>query len=104
MQEWQKALSNQCHFADCVSASPLKHREVFHRWLPTCYKLARAKLAFCYPTVSMATPEQCKSYAAECHRMAETAASREQKTILLELALEWEAMVKHAAMPRRRET
>jgi len=36
------------------------------------------------------TSEQCKAHAAQCRLLARTAASSEQKTILLELAREWE--------------
>ena len=44
----------------------------------------------------MATSEQCKRRAAECRQLAESAASREHKRILLELALEWDAMAEQA--------
>ena len=38
------------------------------------------------------TSEQCKAHGAQCRLMAQTAASSEQKTILLDLAREWERM------------
>jgi hypothetical protein len=35
------------------------------------------------------TSEECKAHAAECLQLAQTAASREQKALLSDLAREW---------------
>jgi hypothetical protein len=43
----------------------------------------------------MMTSEQCKAHAAECRQLAETAASRQQKALLSNLAYEWEMTARH---------
>jgi len=42
----------------------------------------------------MMSSEQCRSYAAECRELFQTAASSQQKTILLDLARHWEMAAK----------
>jgi hypothetical protein len=43
---------------------------------------------------AMISLEECKSHSAECLRLAESAPSREQKTILLDLAREWDLLAR----------
>jgi hypothetical protein len=38
----------------------------------------------------MMTSEQCRAYAAECRELAQTAASAQKKSILLDLARHWD--------------
>ena len=45
-----------------------------------------------FARTAMISLEECKSHSAECLLLAETAPSREQRTILLDLAREWELL------------
>ena len=51
----------------------------------------------------MSTSGECRAHAAACLRLAQTAVSQEQKTILSDLAREWEEMAKPIARAEVRE-
>jgi hypothetical protein len=81
--EFRQFLAASCpnvYVYECANCSKLQF-----------YSVEEGKLQAAPP---MITPEQCRAYAAECRRMAELAASPEQKAILLELANEWDISCK----------
>jgi hypothetical protein len=52
----------------------------------------------------MITSEQCKSYAAECRRLAQSAPSPEQRNILFDLAREWDRVANQTERLERQKT
>jgi hypothetical protein len=52
----------------------------------------------------MITSEQCKSHAAECRRLAQSAPSPEQRNILFDLAREWDRIPNQTERLERQKT